>query len=333
MNSGKSSQVLWAVTFGLLVALTPASAAQDPVITSVFSHTDKSYSRQKLPDGTFQREYYVITNGEYSAGAAKNDSIDKVKFPQIAGLMAQFLAKQNYYLADTAKSADFLLKITWGTTIPFGDGNRQASLDNLSGALNQANAAKNAIPPPATTAPATEGEAQAAAQAEATRAEAEAQSAAAQDVLEGQLLQAQVFENMRRDANVENARLLGYLGEINERDDLSRFAGAGTAYDDLIADIEEERYYVIIAAYDFKAATEDKKLKVRWATRVSIATRGNRFNETLAVMLAEASKQFGRDSGKLIRRAQEGKVRLGDLKYIGTAPATTTGTGKPPETK
>ena len=102
---------------------------------------------------------------------------------------------------------------------------------------------------------------------------------------------------------------------------MSRFAGAGTYFDDLISDIETDRYYVIITAYDFRAVTREKKQKVLWTTRVSIQAQGNQFNERLMAMLDNASRHFGQDSGKLIRQYQRvPRVDLKELKFLGLVP-------------
>jgi hypothetical protein len=147
---------------------------------------------------------------------------------------------------------------------------------------------------------------------------------AARSELEGGLFELQMFNNMRNQSNEHNARLLGYMNEINSRNDLSRYAGAGTYFDDLISDIESERYYVIITAYDFRAATQEKKRKLLWSTRVSIQTQGNHFNENLETMLANASRHFGQDSGHLIKQyLPNTRVDYGELKILGMVPTST----------
>ncbi len=111
------------IVLGLLVALPRMTAGDDAVVTAVFSSVSNGYEHQKLPDGSFKREYYALANGQYAAGTDANPSIDKVPFPSIAGLVAGHLAKQNYFLAQNAKSADILLLISWArrcrSTTPF----------------------------------------------------------------------------------------------------------------------------------------------------------------------------------------------------------------------
>jgi len=299
---------------GLLLATTPVLASKDSLVTAVFSNVSNGYARTKMPDGTFKRETYAISSGGYASGLARDHSIDDVKFPAIAGLVAQHLARQNYFLAKDSKSADLLLVISWGTTIPFNDGNNRVAQDNALAAMNNV---KSAV--------AAGGAEMNNRSVEGIQSPAAAVADAARSELEGQLFELQMFNDMRNQANEHNARLLGYMNEINGRNDLSRYAGAGTYFDDLISDIESERYFVIITAYDFRAATQEKKKKQLWSTRVSIQTQGNRFNENLATMLANASRHFGQDSGHLIKQyLPNTRVDYGELKILGMVPASET---------
>jgi hypothetical protein len=41
-----------------------------------------------------------------------------------------------------------------------------------------------------------------------------------------------------------------------------RYAGGGDRYNDLIGDVEESRYYIVVSAYDFQELTQKKKKKL-----------------------------------------------------------------------
>lgn len=85
----------------------------------------------------------------------------------------------------------------------------------------------------------------------------------------------------------------------------------------MIEDIEHERYYVIIGAYDMQAVLKGRQ-RLLWSTRVSIRAQGNRFDEWLPAMFANAANHFGEESGRLIRRYQRAaRVELGELKSLG----------------
>lgn len=129
--------------------------------------------------------------------------------------------------------------------------------------------------------------------------------------------------NRRRDTrNMGNARLLGYREALRDHRDLRAWGVNGTVHDDLIADLEEPRYFVILTAFDFQAAWRQKRLVPLWSTRYNIAARGNSFTTALPDMSLFASRFFGRDSGGLVRRLNPtGTVNLGDLKILGAVPA------------
>lgn len=301
------------ITLGLVCTAAAASAANERIVTAVFSRVSNGYHRTREADGSFKREYYALMPGHYYPGIGKDGSIDPVKFPQVAGLAAQLLATKNYWFAKDASQATLLLEVSWGKTIPLGDGMYRANLDSFITTMNTlkamtpagglANAAQSTDRGP-----------------DGALTSGGAALQAAKDAAEAALVEMQMFNDMRYKADEHNANLLGYTEEINYRENPSQFAGAGTAYHDLIDDIENERYYIIIAAYDFAAAKAGKMERL-WVTRVSVQAQGNRFNESAAYMLAKASKYFGQDSGRLIRQFdREGKVTLGELQVVGVVP-------------
>ncbi|RXK55319.1 hypothetical protein ESB00_05320 [Oleiharenicola lentus] len=125
--------------------------------------------------------------------------------------------------------------------------------------------------------------------------------------------------NRRRDsANFSNAGLLGYREALAHHHGLRAWGVHGTVYGDLVADVEEPRYFVIMTAFDFKAAWKEKRLVPLWSTRYNIASQGNNFIAALPDMSMFASRYFGRDSNGLIRRLNPtGKVDMKDVQILG----------------
>lgn len=134
--------------------------------------------------------------------------------------------------------------------------------------------------------------------------------------------------NRRRDSsNFSNAALLGYREALRDHIGMRSYGIHGTLYEDLIADVEEPRYFVILVAYDFKTAWQNKTLIPLWSTRYNIRAIGNHFTVALPDMSQFASRYFGRDSRGLIRRLNPtGKVHMEDVKVLGAV-------GEPDETK
>jgi hypothetical protein len=129
------------------------------------------------------------------------------------------------------------------------------------------------------------------------------------------------MENQLRDQiNEYNARVLGYLDDLTEANDIRRTAGLGDRYTDLITDVEDARYYIMVSAYDFRELAKSNQRKLLWQVRVSVRTAGNRFDEGLIAMLSSASKYFGQDSGRLVRIEEpKGSVEMGDIRFLGQA--------------
>jgi hypothetical protein len=234
--------------------------------------------------------------------------MDDVKFAGIVRVLGKYLAKQSYYPAKDAKKADLMLVVHWGKTMPFGDGLNRSLVDHglqgfeLSqrqkmGSLGESSIFSSGKP--------------------ANETEAAMNEAATSEMVQG-MMEIRFAQDARIEADRRNANLLGYTAELNYRDNPSLYAGTNTAYNDLIADIESERYYVVVTAYDFQEALQHKNKKGLWRTVASIDAHGNRFDERLAQMLERASRHFGRDTGRLIRQFEyTPRINLGELKSLG----------------
>jgi hypothetical protein len=118
-------------------------------------------------------------------------------------------------------------------------------------------------------------------------------------------------------ADLRNAMLLGYAGEIaNTQPRLGVIHNVRR--DDLIEDVEHNRYFVVMMAYDFQAMWREKKHKLLWETRFSIREQGNDFGRMLPSMSLYASQYFGQDSHGLVRKAiPEGSVEIGVPTTVG----------------
>lgn len=299
-----------------------AMEANNAVVTALYSSASAGYVRAKMPDGSFKPETYVVGNGGYAGGTQAIEAGDDVSFPAIVRLMAVHLASKNYLPARNAKSADLMLVVTWGRTVGFNDTPERISNDVTFAAMNNLRASNHYVKQ-------VEAQGQLQRTADGIQSTSRSLRDADADALEGMLYQTQMLENFRTKATEQNARLLGYAKDIADADNPSLFAGNGTNYRDMVSDVENERYYVIISAYDYKVATEMKKSRVLWTTRISVQARGNRFRDSLATMLANAASRFGENSGRLIRQYHQERINLGELKFLETlsdSPATAAST-------
>lgn len=120
-----------------------------------------------------------------------------------------------------------------------------------------------------------------------------------------------------------NARILGYEGEALIGTDFGGFAravgGLSQHRRDLLAEIEENRYFVVMRAFDFQVLRRENRHRLLWETRFSINEPDNRFDRALPVIAAYASRYFGQDSSGLLRtQVPDGQVNVGVTKPLGT---------------
>ena len=86
----------------------------------------------------------------------------------------------------------------------------------------------------------------------------------------------------------------------------------------MINELEEDRYFVVVMAYDYQLLVSEKKHKLVWEARFSIRQRNHAFNQQLMAMTIQASKFFGQDSNGLTRNPlPDGQVEIGKVQSLG----------------
>jgi hypothetical protein len=116
-----------------------------------------------------------------------------------------------------------------------------------------------------------------------------------------------------------NANLLGY------DEDTVTITRVNSVLDwkkrDLIADLEMDRYFIVLMAYDFQLLWKEKKHRLLWETRFSLREIGHDFSKEFPAMAQSASQYFGQNSHGLVRKiVPEGHVDIGEPKSLGEVP-------------
>jgi len=126
-----------------------------------------------------------------------------------------------------------------------------------------------------------------------------------------ELLDAQ--DKIRNRIDIKNANILGYDSWWAQT---IRFQNTPFIFrKDMIEELEDPRYFVVLMAYDFQLMSAHKKVKLVWETRYSIRGRGNAFDQQLAAMTRYAARYFGQDSGGLLHKPlPEGRVEVGEAR-------------------
>ncbi len=279
------------LTGGILLAATPrASRAADGAegVTAVSSRVSKDYVRQKLPDGSFEPEYYSFGKGGNWEGSISDSTIDNLGFTDIARVIASPLADKNYLPARDPNKTRLLIMVYWGTTTapePMTTTNAYINYQSALMEYNELMAAKDV--------------------------------SAADAVLSAGLQQLKVEDSRRGLIDYKNAMMLGYNSPDGEAligtafGNQMEFTALRHARNDLIPEIETNRYFVVLLAYDFQLMWKQKKHKLLWETRFSINQPRNDFAKALPVMARTASAYFGQESHGLVRQPiPEGHVNV-----------------------
>jgi hypothetical protein len=315
-----TTRLLFSTGFLATAALAgPASAhAEDSnAAVAISSRVSQDYVRQQLPGGSYEAETFAFGKGGIWAGAAKDDTIDKMDFMDVARAIALPLASQSYVSTRDPKATKLLIMVYWGTTHAPAHANTTIAMQNLqsaANALSAANGGANTVRFDNNTAGWTKvqmynnslGSSSVSTPAQET----------ADNAMTGAMALVAVEDRARDQANFQNASMLGYDSWWNQT---ANYKGTPLEFrqKEMVDELEEGRYFVVLMAYDFQMMWKEKKPKLLWETRYSIRERGNAFDRQLAAMTQQASGYFGRDSDGLVHKAlPEGRVDIGAQKVL-----------------
>jgi hypothetical protein len=297
--------VLVLLASGLAVVSPTATRADDGEIAAVSSKVSDDYVRTKRADGKYEPEDYAFGEGGVWGGAAKDNTIEKLSFLDVARTIAVPLAGENYLPARDPRQTRLLIMVYWGTTAGTrGNGTSDVATQNLAGSQSLTAPTLVQLPNGRTINPGGGGDPR----------------KSAQTMDESLVFALSVQNHLRDQADFKNARLLGYDDAmLNARGYES--TALRSRRDDLLEEIGESRYFVVLMAYDFQLLWKEKKHKLLWETRFSIREHRNDFSKNLAGMAFSAARYFGQDSHGLVRkRVREGTVEIGETKFLDYEP-------------
>lgn len=282
------------VSAALAALVFPLSVSAASPVVAVYSKTMNGYSRTLLPDNRYKPETYAFADGGWLGGNVTDRSIDNLKFAQVAGVVAASLKRQNYIPTTDPKSANLLIFVSFGTTNGIDEKAYQSSLSTLSADFHS-------MTHPIDLGPSSTDITGINIQAELNEAAASAMDSTFNRVA--------VANQVRFEQDRFNAGVLGYQVAWDETNFLRPYSVTAR---DILSEIEESRYFVVLQAYDFQALRNHQGKKLLWETRYSIPRHGARFDEQIVDMTRFAAQFCGQDAGRLIRRPlREGRVEMG----------------------
>jgi hypothetical protein len=310
---------------GACILSAPLARAIDGTdnVTVVSARTSDDYRRTTLPTGEYKPEYYAFAEGGRWNAAVSDPSLDQMKFIDVARTVAVPLATQAYMPTRDPKETKLLLVVYWGRTNTGSAGiDTTTALQDFQSASAAATSAKaaNEQQKIASTKIGNSGDAgnMVCGHIETnTTAQQTTDIIASQSALNG-AMGIVAAQNAANDKSYEqNAAMLGYDSLITQS---SALENPALAYrrQDAISELQRDRYFVVLMAYDFQLMWKQKKHKLLWETRLSLDQRGNEFNQQVAMMAKAAAQYFGKDTHGLVREdLPQGRVNVGAVKNLG----------------
>jgi hypothetical protein len=237
----------------------------------------------------------VFAKGGAWTGAKQDNSIDRLTFLNVAHTIAHPLASQNYIPSKDAKITRLLIMVYWGTTRAPEHATESYGYEYLGDANGALSAAK--MDGAAHAIPYEEDEVTTAVSAVSS-------------------------ENRKREMDdLSNLKLLGYDSWWEQTQGDHRGTALEQSRQDMYDEIEQDRYFVVLMAYDFQMLWKEKKHKLLWETRFSIRQMHHQFDKDLLAMAQFASQYFGQDSNGLVHKVIPlGRVDIGEMKSLGDVP-------------
>jgi hypothetical protein len=314
-NASPFVRTAFAAALATALILVPRrSLAAGGEVTAVASQSADDYQRERLGDGSFKPETYTFGDGGRMQGATSDPSIDRLTFLDVAKVIAPSLDAQKYVpVADRdPDKTKLLIMIYWGTTNGVNNSTQAFAFENVQGLMS--GESKPPPPPPPSGGSHSPSNNGAIDVARVTRA-------AQEDNVTAAMATAGLEEKERTQNDMRNAMLLGYDGELASMNGAQGTTPLKLRRDDLISEIEDDRYFIVVMAYDFDALWKHKKHKLLWVTRFSVRARGTNFTDVLPAMVTQASKYFGQNIQGLLRTPlPEGRVEIGTVKSLGAVP-------------
>jgi hypothetical protein len=294
-----------AVSIAVLGPLAVGCFADPRVIVSATAAPE--YTLHKYGDGKTKPESYVVMQGHYFEGGIVDKSIEQIPFRRITEILAPELAQRQYWPAKNIKDADLLIVVHWGTTVP---------------PVPMLEMRAQTSPVPET--PRTQAKMGIRPESAGSKGSGDFVSA----LLDEQSLTKedtkllyfaaleQNTDNMSNEASYARIfQLLGYTQTLSDP------ALDATTRDTLYTDVGQERYFIILKAYDLHAPTRDERSRAVWTLHLNMSSPGNDFRTALDRMSVAAMDYVGRstDGVETVRPPREGKVEIGPLVSHGVA--------------
>ncbi|MEM9160565.1 MAG: hypothetical protein AAGB46_16075, partial [Verrucomicrobiota bacterium] len=232
-------------------------------------------------------ETYHFMEGKRFGGSVKDGSLDDMDFQGVVSPLAGFMKARNYFQASSQTEGDLLIIVHYGVT------STEVDMEEFFLIGDFADDAYGDV----------------------TLSENEDGQTEVNQVYD---LGMEDIKDMNRRADAIGtgavAKLLGFQKALNKRNLLE------SEEFDLRAELEDERYFIILMAYDWQKILKGNEKQLMWTTRFSLNSIGTNFDAARFTLSRAAMGYFGTDLENLTKENTfhgEGKIEHGELEIVG----------------
>jgi hypothetical protein len=285
---------------------------------AVRAKADLQYEAARFNGGPPRDQTYLFYEGRFFGGTTRDRTLERTAFLDIAQTLAVGLAKQRYMPTNDLRKADLLIVVHWGVTTPTVSMREmlgQTSLMRQDGEAQTRQMIKQA----------------AEAEREGSGGDSgftflQQEAKAIDDFIEpAALANAEMFRQFdalsQETSMASNARLLGFSEDLRKDQRTLFGTPVGTMLRSMLTD---ERYFVVLLAYDYQALVREQKRKLLWSARLSMQSPGMNFREGIVSMSTVGGTVFGHQTDSVeVKRSSERstKVEIGPVRVL-SMPAT-----------
>jgi len=291
---------LWQALFiGLsAIAVIPSGTAAKTARVFIDSEASETYNEKKESEDGATYETYVFIKGNFYAGDFKDRSLSTATFEEIVGTLAENMKARNYYPSASPKEGDLLIVVHYGTTSVEQDLEEIFLLDS--------------------TDPYAQGEG--------------GIGGFYSDSSQGDTQEVAGFSEVYSDDFTDLADLNDFASDNvaqHQKSMKNNRLGIGKALNrrhinkteefDLRVELEDERYFIILMAYDYEKLRTANERELLWTTRFSVPAIGTNFVDAYPALARAASAYYGTSLEKYAKTSTHfgtGTVEIGTLETV-----------------
>ncbi len=276
-----------------LASLVATGFAAKTARVFVDSEASVSYDESKNTDEGSKYETFVFMKGNFYGRDFKDKSLRTPSFEEIIGSLAENMKDRNYYPSAIPDDGDLLIVVHYGSTSVEQDWEDLFPTDSSD--------------PYADTADGLYSDPE---ESEYTGF-SENYSESFEDL---QDLARVSRNNVAKHKTIMDNRELG-IGRALSRKNINR-----NEEFNLRVELEDERYFIILMAYDFQKLKATKETELLWTTRFSVPAIGTNFVDAYPALARAARPYFGTSLEKYAKSNTHfgtGSVDIGTLETVG----------------